>query len=124
MKKADPNRNTPEEVERYLAGQPARMREALGVLRRVLQTLVPHATERVSYGIPILRLKRDCCGFSAARDHCSLHLLSPGLAADLQQRFPDLRFSGATIHFNPEQPLSPDVLQEIVAARLRELEGR
>ena len=98
------------------------MRAALGVLRRVLHTLAPHATERVSYGIPLLRLKGDCLGFSASRDHCSLHLLSPRLAAGLRQRYPGLHLSGATIHFNPEQPLSPEVLQEIVAARLRELE--
>lgn len=121
MNKADPNRNAPEEVDRYLAELPARMRETLAELRGMLHTLVPHATERVSYGIPILRLKGDCLGFSATRDHCSLHLLSPQLAARLGQRFPDLRFSGATIHFTPELPLCPEILQEIIAARLQEL---
>lgn len=89
-------------------------------MRERVHQNAPGATERVAYGIPIIRLQLDLIGFSAAARHLSLHIMSTAIGAEVRDRHPGIRGTGATIHFTEDAPLPDALIDEIVAARLEE----
>ncbi len=122
MTKPDAARHAPGEIDAYLAAQPDDVRAALERVRSIVRATAPDCTERVSYGVPIFRQGKDLVGLSAQKDHCALHSMSPGLMKTIRVEFRGFKVSGATIHFTPEAPLSRDLIEAIVRARLAELE--
>ena len=120
---ADPSRQAPEEVDVYLAAQPDSFRTALEWLRDLVRETAPGCTERVSYGIPIFRLRKDLIGISAGKNHCSLHSMSPPLIKRMSDELTSVKVSGATVHFTPENPLSRELIDKIIRERMRELDG-
>lgn len=121
MSKADTARHAPEEVDAYLAELPDEERSALERVRGIVREIAPECHERVSYGIPIFRLRTDLVGLSASKHHLSLHVMSTALTKALAQEIEGLQTSGATIHFTPEAPLSRELIERIVRARMVEM---
>ncbi len=123
--KRHPSRHAPQEVDEYLAAQPADKRATLEQLRAIIRETAPAATERVSYQFPMFRLNKDLVGISAAKNHCSLHSLShtvlKPLASELQAA--GIKVSGATLHFPPGAELPVALVQKVLQARLAELAG-
>lgn len=110
----------PGAVDAYLDALPEVRRVALQRLRERVHRAAPGATERVAYGIPIIRRERDLIGFSAAARHLSLHTMSTVIGAEVRDRHPEIRGTGATIHFTEDAPLPDALIDEIVAARIEE----
>ena len=121
MSRADTSRHAPEEIEVYLEDLPDDVRAALEQVRTIVREVAPECTERVSYGIPIFRLRRDLVGMSAQKDHCSLHSMSPPLMKAMAAELKGIKVSGATIHFTPEQPLPRQLVERIVQERMKEM---
>ena len=121
MAKQEASRHAPGEVDAYLAALPEDVRTVLEELRSVIRDAAPECTERVSYGIPIFRLNKDLVGISAQKKHCSLHTMSPSLVEAMGESLSGVRVSGATLHFDPHSPLSRDLVERIVRARMLEL---
>jgi len=107
-------------IDDYLGALTEPRREALQRLRDIVHRTVPGATERFAYRIPIIRVQQDLVGFSAAARHLSLHVMSTGLVAQIMARHPEVRGSGATIHFTEDEPLPEELIEEILHARLEE----
>lgn len=124
IKKDKPGRNAPEEVDAYLKEVPIEARLALQALRSFIKSLVPNATERVSYGIPIFRLEKDLIGISGQKNHCAIHTMSPALASRLKPELIGFKVSGATVHFQPDKPIPEVLVKLIVDARMEELAHR
>ena len=120
MGKPDASRRAPEEVDAYLADLPQEVRESLERLRAIVRETAPGCTERVSYGIPIFRLRKDLVGMSAQKNHCSLHTMSPSLMEAMGEELEGVKVSGATIHFTPEEPLTRELVEMIVRERMKE----
>ena len=120
MTRALPARDAPEEIDAYLAALPEEMRDALQQVREIIRKHIPACTERVSYGIPIFRLRSDLVGISAQKKHCSLHTMSPGLIKRIRQELANFEISGATIHFQPTNPIPRELLRRIIDERIGE----
>jgi uncharacterized protein YdhG (YjbR/CyaY superfamily) len=120
MSKVDPSRHAPEEIDAYLADLPHDIRTALQRVRTVIRQTAPQCTERISYQIPIFRLKSDLVGMSAQKNHCALHSMSPPLMKAMVDDLKDFKVSGATIHFTPEKPLPRELIAKIVRERMKE----
>lgn len=108
------------EVDAVLAALPEAQRTALQDLRDTLHRLVPDATEAISFGVPTLIHCGPLVGFGATKTECSLHVMRPALAASLRAAIAPRRASGGTIHFAPDEPLPPEVIEHIVRTRLHE----
>lgn len=121
MSKSDASRHAPEEIDAYLAALPDDSRASLERLRSIIRETAPECTERVSYKIPIFRLRRDLVGISAHQNHCSLHSMSPLLMKAMADELKRVEVSGATIHFAPENPLPKELVEKIVQERMREI---
>lgn len=121
MSRADASRHAPEEIDAYLAALPDAVRLSLERVRDIVRATAPACTERVSYKIPIFRLRKDLVGMSAHKHHCSLHTMSPPLVDSLADELRGVKVSGATVHFTPESPLPRELVERIVRERMREV---
>lgn len=122
MSSANASRHAPEEVDAYLAALPDDIRASLERLRSIVRETAPDCTERVSYKIPIFRLRKDLVGISAQKKHCSLHSMSPPLMKAMAGELRGVKVSGATIHFASENPLPRELVERIVRERMKEVE--
>lgn len=96
-------------------------RLALDHLRAVIREAVPEATECISYGIPSYKLKGYLVGFAAFKNHCSLF---PGATVEqFAHRLEGYRVSKGTIQFKPSSPLPDDLVRDIIAHRVNDLEN-
>lgn len=112
------------EVDVYLAAVPEPQRAALHALRDSLHALQPEATELMSAGIPTLIHYGPLVGFGANGTRCSLFVMQAKLLASMRSAItPPHTVSGATIHFPPDAPLPPALLERIVRDRSRENEA-
>lgn len=66
---------------------------------------MPEVKERIAYRIPVY----------------SLYTMSPRLVEDMRSELMDVRVSGATIHFTPEEPIPEALVVKILRARIQEL---
>lgn len=106
-------------VEAYIADFPPDVSKALVYLRRFIKKLVPDAEERISYGIPTYRyLKKPLVGIGGYKDHCSFYIMNATMLKDFKNDLKDYKFSGGTIHFNPDKPLSDKLLKKLIEAKI------
>lgn len=106
----------PTDTDAYLATLPADQREALQVLRRQLLAAAPGATECISYGMPAIRKTGVLVWFAAGKAHCALY--PSGLVAEFADRLAGYETSKGAIRFQPENPLPPELIADIVARRI------
>jgi uncharacterized protein YdhG (YjbR/CyaY superfamily) len=115
---------SPRTVDDYLASLPEDKRAVLEELRATVRALVPDAEERISYGIPIFYHHGGLVGFHAAKDHCSLHLMSRALANERRDELEAYEMTVATVHFPYDKPLPLPLIRRLVRARVKENEAR
>ena len=79
-------RDTPQDIDEYLARVSPGKRAALEKLRKAIASAAPRAEECISYGIPAFRLDRKVLVFfGAATNHCSFY---PGAFPVAKERRP------------------------------------
>ena len=117
-------KTAPKTVSGYLSGVPREQRAALEKLRSTIQSIVPDATEVISYDIPTFKLNgRMLVSYAAFKHHCSFF---PG-AGPIETHKSDLKSfetSKGTVQFTPEHPLSKALITKLVKTRIRLNEAR
>lgn len=113
------------QIDAILAALPADQRVALQALRETIAASAPDAVEAMSYGAPAFRYRdQPLVSFSAAKAHCSLYVMSPGVmvahAADIE----GFDTSKGTIRFAPQHPLPAGLVAKLVRARMAETDER
>ena len=106
-------------VSEYLSQVPEPQRAALEKLRNTIKSIVPDATEVISYDIPTFKLDgRMLVSYAAFKKHCSFF---PG-AGPIAKHASDLtsfQTSKGTIQFTPEHPLSKALVTKLVKTRIK-----
>ena len=112
---------TPASVEAYLAAVPEPARSVLQDLRATIKEAVPDAEEAISYQMPGIRAGgRFVVWYAAFKDHCSLFPASEGVKAALGEELAPYLVGKGTIRFQPDDPLPPPLVREIVRIRIEE----
>jgi len=102
-------------IDAYLAALPPDQREALETLRGQIRALVPQAEEGISYGLPTFKLNGALVHFGAAAKHCAFY---PGAVIEaFADRLKGFETAKGTIRFQPDRPLPPDLIADIVRHR-------
>lgn len=115
----------PESTASYLAPLPEAQRIALLELRRWIVAAVPDAEELLNYGVPAFKLAgRPLVSFGAAKKHCAFYVQSPAVSAAFAERLAGLDTSPGTIRFTPDKPLSRQLIEDLIAARIAEIAAR
>ena len=94
-------------------------------MRVIIKSAAPDCTERVSYKIPIFRLKGDFVALSVAKSHCGLHTMSKAIPVSMKDELKatDIGTSGTTLHFRPDADLPVALVEEVLDRRLAEVEA-
>ena len=111
----------PANTDAYLANLLEPQRVALEDLRRQILAAAPGATECFSYGMPAVRLHGVLVWFAAGKAHCALY--PSGLVAEFADRLTGYQTSKGAIRFQPEKPLPPQLIADIVARRIEQDEA-
>ena len=113
---------TVEGVEAYLAAVPPEARAALERLRATIRSVVPDATEAISYQMPAFKLHgRGLVAYAAFKDHCSLFPMSKAVIVTHQDELGDRVTGKGTIRFTVDDPLPDALVRKIVEARIAEV---
>lgn len=103
-------------IDAYLAELPSDQRAALDALRAQIRAVVPEAEEVISYGLPTFKLHGNLVHFGAAAKHCAFY---PGAVMEaFGDRLAGFDISKGTIRFQPDNPLPPDLVRDIVLYRV------
>jgi uncharacterized protein YdhG (YjbR/CyaY superfamily) len=111
-----------EGIDSYLAGVPATHRAALKKLRGQIKKLYPKATEHISYGMPLFKLRgHPLAGFRAARRHSGLFVWSGTALGTLGDFLDGYDTATGTVRFQPDKPLPERVVKAVLGARAKEI---
>ena len=112
----------PQTTEEYIALQAAEFRPVLEQLCTIIRSLVPQATESISYQIPCFKYHFMLVGIGTSKKYCSFYTMSPPLVQKMKKELKDLKLSGTTLHFSADEPLPTALIQKIITARIIENE--
>lgn len=123
MTEPKPTRHAPQEVDDYLAAQEPAFQETLQQLREIIRRVAPECTERVSYKIPVFRMRKDFVAISAAKKHIGFHTMSKAIPAAMNDELTaaGIWTSGTTLHIKPGGELPTALIEKALSARLAEL---
>ncbi|MGQ0639876.1 MAG: iron chaperone [Gemmatimonadaceae bacterium] len=111
-------------VDEYLNAVPQDQRAALSQLRQTIRGAAPNADETVSYRIPFYKYNGMLVGFSAAKEHCTFHIISADVLRDNAAALKKFETGKGSIRFTPENPLPKALVTKIVKARIAENQRR
>lgn len=103
-------------IDDYLAKLPPDQRQALETLRGQIRASAPQAEEGISYGLPTFKLNGNLVHFGAAAKHCAFY--PGGVVEQFAERLEGFETAKGTIRFQPDAPLPPDLVADIVAFRI------
>jgi uncharacterized protein YdhG (YjbR/CyaY superfamily) len=114
----------PTSVDAYFATLPDDQREVLQELRDTIHSMLPDATEHISYQMPAFKADgRFVVWYAAFRDHFSLYPASQGVQAALGKDVEKYVSGKGTIRFEYGERLPKTLVKKIVKTRLRENAG-
>lgn len=103
-------------IDDYLSKLPADQRAALETLRSQIRAVASEAVEAISYGLPTFKLNGNLVHFGAAAKHCAFY---PGaVVTEFADRLKGFETAKGTIRFQPDAPLPPDLIADIVRQRI------
>lgn len=111
-------------VDEYIAMQPDIFRPALERLRSIIKSTAPKAEEVISYQIPAFKFHYMLVGIGVNKKYCSFYTMSPSLVKAMKDDLKNVKVSGATIHFTPDEKLPVALIKKIVKERMLENKER
>ena len=111
-------------VDAYLADRPKDQRAALERLRGQVARLVPEAAESISYGIPTFKLGgRALLWYAGWKAHCSIYPLTDSFLEAHADELRGYRRTKGSLHFTPDAPVPDALVEELIRARVADLES-
>jgi uncharacterized protein YdhG (YjbR/CyaY superfamily) len=118
---SSPARKPAADVDAYIAAAPAAVQPQLRELRAMIRAEAPHATEKMSYGVPFYEygakpntFQSRLIYFAARKNHIAIY--PAGDAKGLEQYLTET----STLRFPLDKPLPMSKLRAFVRARVKE----
>jgi uncharacterized protein YdhG (YjbR/CyaY superfamily) len=111
-------------VAEYMAEQAPPFRAMLEDIRSIIYSVVPDATEAVSYGVPCFKYLDYLVGMGVAKKYCSLYLMSNEVANLLKEQGYEFLGTKTTVHFPVNEPLPVALIKKIVKERVKQNEAK
>lgn len=110
-------------VDKYLQEAPEPQRSTLHQVRDSLRSILPDATETISYGVPTFKVgDKAVAGYAYFKAHCSYFPHSGAVLPGVADELDGYEWSQGALRFPVDKPLSAPLLEKLVAARLEELD--
>ena len=109
-------------VDEYLRAAPEPQRSTLARIRESLRSILPGATETISYGNPAFRVAdKAIAGYAYFKGHCSYFPHSGTVLTGMARDLEGYDWSKGALKFPTDAPLPEPLLRKLVEARLGEL---
>lgn len=109
-------------VDEYLAGAPEHRRGTLVEVRETLRTILPEATETISYRIPAFNVGgKAIAGYAYFKNHCSYFPHSGSVLPKLADELAGYDWEKGTLRFSVGLPLPKPLPESLVRVRLDQL---
>jgi uncharacterized protein YdhG (YjbR/CyaY superfamily) len=115
-------KSSPALFKDYVSAQKPEFKKSLISLHKLIKSIVPDTEESFSYGVHCFKYIYMLVGIGANKDSVSLYTMSPALVNKMKNELKGHKVSGATIHFNPDEPLPEELITTIVLRRKKENE--
>ncbi len=113
------DKKTPQNIHEYIAGFPPDVQAILQKIRATIREAAPGAVEAISYQMPTFKLEGNLVHFAAFKNHIGLYPTPTGTEAFKNELSPYKAGKGS-IQFPLDEPIPYDLIQEIVAFRVKE----
>ena len=111
-------------VDDYLKTVDGPEQAVLEHIRKLIHETAPGSEEVLTYGMPGFKYKKKyLASFAVFKDHMSLFPGSEAIA-DLQPRLKNYKLSKGTIQFTLENPLTDDLVRDIITHRVTSIDGK
>lgn len=109
-------------VDEYLETAPEPQRTTLLELRTMLRSILPNASESISYGMPAFMVDgKAVAGYAYWKHHCSYFPHSGSVLPELADDLASYDWSKGTLRFPVDQPLPLSLVRRLVQIRLMQL---
>lgn len=106
-------------IEEYIQTMPAERKPILTELYHFIQTIVPEAEEKISYGMPTFYLNGNLVHFSNAKNHIGFYP-TPSAVTAFQEQLTKYKTSKGAIQFPVNQELPWELIRQTVLFRKKE----
>jgi uncharacterized protein YdhG (YjbR/CyaY superfamily) len=108
------------EIDEYLDRLDEPKRSTLLRLRQDILAVVPDAEQCISYTVPGFKVAgKTIAGFAAFKNHLSYLPHSGSVFPELAEELAGYEKSTGALRFPVDQPLPPELVEKLVAVRLR-----
>lgn len=103
-------------VDEFVSQAPRQVQPKLEELRRLIRSTLPHAQERIWYGVPFYHEGGEVAGFSLAKRHISLGLGTKVLSAERRKKLAEMgyRTGSCTIQIRFDQKFPVTLLRTML----------
>ena len=108
------------EVQGYIRNHPQDVRERLEQLRAHVIRLVPEAEEKMAYGIPTYKMRKNIFHFAAYAKHIGLYPGAAAVAAHTAE-LSGYKTSKGTIQVAHTQPLPMQLIAQLIQFNLSQV---
>jgi len=109
------------EIDEYLDRLDEPKRSTLSRLRRDILAVVPDAEQGISYAVPAFKVAgKTIAGFAAFKNHLSYLPHSGAVFPELAEELAGYGKSSGALRFPVDQPLPPELVEKLIAVRLRQ----
>jgi uncharacterized protein YdhG (YjbR/CyaY superfamily) len=109
------------DIDAYVRSTPGEVRETLEAIRAAIQRAVPDAVEAIAYQMPTFKLAgKNLIHFGAWKHHIAVYPVPAGTKA-LQRKLAPFATAKGTLRFRLGTPVPLEVIEEVAAARAREV---
>jgi uncharacterized protein YdhG (YjbR/CyaY superfamily) len=109
------------EIDDYLEQLDEPKRSTLRRLRQTILDVVPDADQGISYGVPAFKLHgKTIAGFAAFKKHLSYLPHSGSVFPELADVLSSYPKSSGALRFDIDTPLPRDVVEQLIAVRIKQ----
>ena len=113
------------DVNAYLKSVPEPNRAALEKLRQTIRSVLPDASEVISYGVPMFKQNgHGVVAYNATKTGITLQVMSGTLLDDHQEQLAKYKRAKGSVQFPIDRPLPVALIKKVVKERLAENQAR
>jgi uncharacterized protein YdhG (YjbR/CyaY superfamily) len=110
-------------IDEYIKTFEPKIQKTLNEIRSYIKTIVPEATEKISYGMPTFYLNGNLVHFAAFKRHYGFFPGPSGIDA-FEKELAPYRTGKGTLQFPLNKPIPWKVIKKVVLFRVKENLGR
>jgi uncharacterized protein YdhG (YjbR/CyaY superfamily) len=112
-------KNTPQNIDEYIACFPQEVQEKLQRIRETIRNAAPDAEEKISYQMPTFAQEGNLVHFAAFQNHIGFYPAPQGIE-EFKEELSIYKGGKGSVQFPLDQPIPFALISKIVTFRLKE----